>query len=120
LHLIAPCCRCCSAAFQLREAVASDQTRVSSQAGQLEAWQSQLAEQQARLEELEQTAAEALAEARDAAAAALQDRDQVGPVVIWKDSCWVGPKGLAYSHRSMPDLIGFEDTLVQPRHTSVL
>lgn len=53
---------------------------MSSQAGQLEAWQSQLAEQQARLEELEATAAEAVAEARDAAVAALQDRDQVGDV----------------------------------------
>lgn len=76
---LALCCLCSAAsAVQLREAVTEDQARLSAQAGQLEAWQSQLGEQQARLEELEATAAEALAEARDAAAAALQERDQVG------------------------------------------
>jgi peptidoglycan hydrolase CwlO-like protein len=64
--------------LQLQEAVRADQSRLSSQASQLESWQAQLSEQQTRLEELEAAAAETLAEARDAAAAALQDRDQVG------------------------------------------
>lgn len=63
--------------LQLQEAVRADQSRMSAQASQLESWQAQLSDQQARLEELEAAAAEALAEARDAATAALQDRDQV-------------------------------------------
>lgn len=54
-----------------------DQARLSAQASQLELWASQLQGQQARLEELEGDAAAALTEARDAAAAALRDRDQV-------------------------------------------
>ena len=70
-------------AMQLQEALRADQSRLSAQAAQLEAWQAQLAEQQARLEELEGAAAEALAEARDAAAATLQERDQVGDGLAW-------------------------------------
>lgn len=69
-------------AVQLQDQLRGDQARLSSQQSQLESWRSQLAEQQSQLEQLESQAADALHEAREAAAAALAERDQVGSGVL--------------------------------------
>jgi peptidoglycan hydrolase CwlO-like protein len=62
---------------QLQDELRGERARLEAQAAQLESWQGQLAAQQAMLEELEGAAAEALSEAREAAAAALTERDTV-------------------------------------------
>lgn len=61
---------------QLQEQLRTEQGTLAAQRAQLEAWQAQLTAQQGTLEQLEATAAEAVAEARDAAAAALEEREQ--------------------------------------------
>lgn len=73
---------------QLQEQLRSDQARLTSQQSQLESWQSQLAEQQAQLEQLEAQAADALNEAREAAAAVMADRDQVCSTCIVHAQLW--------------------------------
>ena len=62
---------------QQLEAARAEASELASQRAALEAWQGRLEARQAELEELEGAAADTLQEARDAAAAALAERDQV-------------------------------------------
>jgi CHASE3 domain sensor protein len=57
--------------------LSAQEAHLSSHQAQLQSWQAQLEQQQATLEQLEASATVALAEAREAAAAALAERDQV-------------------------------------------
>jgi septal ring factor EnvC (AmiA/AmiB activator) len=63
--------------LQLQEQLRSDQARLSVEQARLESWQGQLGQQQATIEQLEEAAEEALGEAREAAAAAMAERDKV-------------------------------------------
>ena len=63
---------------QLVDSARQEAAQLAAQRASLEAWQRRLEGRQAELEELEAAAADTLQDARDAAAAALADRDQVG------------------------------------------
>jgi hypothetical protein len=70
-------CRVVWCVLQLQEQLRSDQAQLSVEQSRLESWQGQLGQQQATIEQLEEAAEEALGEAREAAAAAMAERDKV-------------------------------------------